>query len=51
MPLSPMKYFQWKLFFLSAFFVCKTIGNLFLPTELAREYEITNERYVNGRFP
>jgi len=49
------KYFHWNISsgncFWHAFSVCKTIGNIFfLPTNLAMEYGITDERDVDKHF-
>jgi len=43
--------FQREVFFWRAIFVCKTTGSFFLPTALATEGGITDERYANGHFP
>jgi hypothetical protein len=48
--MNPSIYFQHEFFFLRVFFVCKTIG-FFLPTEIATENDITDERYSDERIP
>ena len=51
--LNPSVYFKQETFFLHAIFVCKTIGKFFfmLPTDIATDSGITDERKADGRIP